>query len=513
MLIRQFESAFNYALSAVICISTMLLARILLPFVDLANIVMLFLLAVFLISVYLGRGAGILAAFLSVALFDYFCVPPHFSFAVNDVQYLLTFAVMLAVALITGQLAANLRAQAELAKEREQRAQALYEMARALSGALKLSQVCEITAGFLRQITGLESVLLLPNNDNELAPATPHKVWYESHMAWAAYEGKHEHMLTEPDGIYYLPLKGTTRMRGVLAASSPQNSTQNLRQDLPTLSDENKNLLWTVASLVAIAIERLHYVDVAKQGELQIATERLRSSILSALSHDLRTPLTVLVGMADSLAVSKPPLSNKQQEIAQTLCDQSMRLSGMVTNLLDMARLHAGEVTIHKEWQPLEEVIGASIQLLGQSLEHHVVKVSLPDDLPMLEFDAVLMERVFCNLLENAAKYSQAQGDIEISACVQGDAVKVSVSDHGCGIPPDKLEPIFGMFVRGHAAEAANKIAGTGIGLAVCKAIIEAHQGSIKAENRATGGACISFTLPLGEPPSFNEELLAQGLI
>ncbi len=509
MTFNQPQRLVSYLFSFVTCMLMTVIATALLPYVDKANIVMLFLLAVFLIAVYLGRSASILAAFLSVALFDFFCVQPRFSFAVNDVQYLLTFAVMLAVALITGQMAANLRAQAELAREREQRTQALYEMARALSGALKLNQVCEITAGFLRQITGLESVLLLPNNENELVPATSHQVWYESHMAWAAYEGKHAHMLTEPDGLYYLPLKGTTRMRGVLVLASPQNSPQ----DLPTLSDENKNLLWTVASLVAIAVERLHYVDVAKQGEMQIATERLRSSILSALSHDLRTPLTVLVGMADSLTVSKPPLSNKQQEIAQTLCDQSMRLSGMVTNLLDMARLHAGEVQIHKEWQPLEEVVGASIQLLGQSLEKHTIEVTLPDDLPMLEFDAVLMERLFCNLLENAVKYSPAQSSIEISAYVQGDVVKVSVSDHGCGIPPDKLEAIFGMFVRGHDVEAANKIAGTGIGLAVCKAIIEAHHGSIKAENRPIGGACISFILPLGEPPSFNEELLEQGLI
>jgi len=499
------KTAVNYISSIVICILTTLVSTSLLLFVDLANIVMLFLLAVFLISVYLGRGAGILAAFLSVALFDFFCVPPHFSFAVSDVQYLLTFAVMLAVALITGQLAANLRDQAELAKQREQRTQALYEMARALSGTLKLSQVSEITAEFLRKIVGMESVLLLPSDEKELVPVTVHKVWYEPHMAWTAYEDKQQHVLSEPDGLYYLPLKGSTRMRGVLVLSASQNS--------PVFPSENNELLLTVASLVAIAVERLHYVDVAKQGEMQIATERLRSSILSGLSHDLRTPLTVLVGMADSLAVSKPPLSSKQQEVAQTLRDQSNHLSGMVANLLDMARLHAGEVNIHKEWQPLEEVIGASIQLLGQSLEHHVVKVTLPDDLPMLEFDAVLMERVFCNLLENAAKYSADQGAIEISACVQGGFVKVSVSDHGCGIPPDKLEAIFGMFVRGHAVEEANKISGTGIGLAVCKAIIEAHQGSIKAENLASGGASISFTLPLGEPPLFNEALLESELI
>jgi two-component system sensor histidine kinase KdpD len=327
-------------------------------------------------------------------------------------------------------------------------------------------------------------------------------------MAWAAYENKQQQLLTEPDGLYYLPLKGTTRMRGVLVVASPQNSVEGP----PILTEEEKALLITVASLVAIAIERLHYVDVAKQGELQIATERLRSSILSALSHDLRTPLTVLVGMADSLLGSKPTLSDKQKSSAQTLVDQSKRLSGMVTNLLDMARLHAGEVNIHKEWQPLEEVIGASIQMLEKTLEQHPVKVSLPDDLPLLEFDAVLMERVFCNLLENAAKYSNIGDIIEISAQVQGSFVCVSVCDYGCGIPTDKQEAIFGMFVRGQSAEEANKIAGTGIGLAVCKAIIEAHQGTIVGVNRPPSGACIRFSLPLGEPPLFNEALLVEEL-
>ncbi|HSH72471.1 MAG TPA: DUF4118 domain-containing protein [Methylophilaceae bacterium] len=500
-----YSSLRAYALSIFTCIALVALATTLLPYVDLANIVMLFLLAVFLISIYLGRGAGILSAFLSVGLFDYFCVQPRFTFAVNDAQYLLTFAVMLTVALITGQLAAKLRAQAELARQREQTTQALYEMARQLSAALQLNQVCEITAAFLRNTADMQSLILIPKGDDALMPAAPHQVWYEPHMAWAAYQsaahqGDSASMLTEPDGLYYLPLKGSTRMRGVLVLALPQ--------DVPALASESRELLLAVASLVAIAIERLHYVDVARNTETQVATERLRSSILSALSHDLRTPLTVLVGMADSLALSKPPLSSRQQETAQTLRDQSLRLSAMVTNLLDMARLHAGEVILRKEWQPVEEVIGASIQMLGDALKQHEIKVSLPPDFPMLEFDAVLMERVFCNLLENAAKYSPAQTLIEISAYVEGAHAHIAVRDHGCGIPAPKLEDIFGMFVRGHAAETANQIAGTGIGLAICHAIISAHVGTIKADNQDIGGACITFTLPLGNPPDFNAAML-----
>ncbi len=489
----------GYALSSGICIALAFVAMALLPYVDLANIVMLFLLAVFLIAVYLGRGAAVLSAFLSVALFDYCCVPPQFSFAVSHVQYLITFAVMLVVALITGQLAASLRSQAALARQREARTQALYEMARQLAGSVRPSQVGELTSGFLLGTTGMDSALLLPQGD-ALEPVTSHTVWYEPHMAWAAYEGEQQGMLAEPDGLYYLALQGATRTRGVLVVALPQQ--------VPVLTDENRELLVTVASLAAIAVERLHYVEVAYQHETQVATERLRSSILSALSHDLRTPLTVLVGQADALAISKPPLSARQQETAETLRDQSLRLSGMVVNLLDMARLQSGEVILRKEWQPIEEVIGASIQMLGKALEPYQLRVHLAPDMPILEFDAVLMERVFCNLLENAAKYSPAGTVIDIEATVLDSIAQVSISDQGCGIPPDRLRDIFNMFVRGHAAETSNRIPGTGIGLAVCEAILAAHQGTITAENLAEGGACIRFTLPLGDPPEFDAALL-----
>jgi two-component system sensor histidine kinase KdpD len=183
-----------------------------------------------------------------------------------------------------------------------------------------------------------------------------------------------------------------------------------------------------------------------------------------------------------------------------------LKLSGMVTNLLEMARLQTGEIRLRKEWQPLEEVIGASIQILVQALHQHTVRVHLPDDLPMLAFDAVLMERVFYNLIENAVKYSPPGSTILIAAEVSGDSVLVSVSDSGLGIPADQINAIFDMFVRAHSADQT--IAGTGIGLAVCRSIVEAHQGRIFAENMPNGGACIKFTLPIGTPPVLSESLL-----
>lgn len=479
------------------CIVMTYISTLLLPHVALANIVMLFLLIVFLIAVFLGGHAGILAAFLSVGLFDYFCVSPRFSMAVDDVQYLITFAVMLVVALITGQLAARLKNQVLLSQQRLNRTQALYELATALSGVLKLNQVSILVDQFLKGTLQLESVVLLPEQD-ELAPLSEHQVWFESHMAWAAYQSDENKILSEPDGIYYFPLKGSTRNRGVLVVA--------LAQGKPALKDDVLELLLTVASLLAITIERLHYVEVANHSEMQMATERLRSSILSSLSHDLRTPLTIMVGMADSLLSTKPALSSYQVEVLGSLHQQSLKLSGMVTNLLEMARLQTGEITLKKEWQPLEEVIGASIQMLTPALQQHTVRVNLPEDLPMLAFDAVLMERVFYNLIENAIKYSPANSEILITAEISGDSVLVSVVDRGLGIPADQINAIFNMFVRAHTADQS--IAGTGIGLAVCRAIVEAHQGHIFAENSPTGGACIKFTLPIGTPPILSESFL-----
>jgi two-component system sensor histidine kinase KdpD len=218
----------------------------------------------------------------------------------------------------------------------------------------------------------------------------------------------------------------------------------------------------------------------------------------------LRTPLTALVGLADSLFLIKPALPAPALETAHALHEQAARLAGLVGNLLDMARLNAGNVTLRREWQPLEEVIGASIKLLGNTLDAHPVHVALPADLPLLEFDAVLIERVFCNLLENAAKYAPAGTDVEIVASQLADSVEIRVCDHGPGFPAGNLSALFEMFARGQTESGKP---GTGLGLAICRAIVEAHGGEISAENRPDGGACIRFTLPKGVPPVLEEEI------
>ncbi len=486
----------QYALAVVACLLTALIATPLRHYFDLVNIVMLFLLTVFLVALRLGREPAILASFLSVALFDFFFVPPRLTFAVADAQYLLTLAVMLAVALVTGHLASRLKIQAEIAGQREQRTRALYEMAKTLSGTLTASQVFEVADKFVLEVLHGRCQILLPDENGTLLEFGPNQVWYERHVAEMAYcGGPRPQPMRDGDGVCYTLLAGSTRPRGVLVVGAVDGNPY---------THEHLALLQALASLLAIALERIHYVEVAQQAQVDTASERLRSSILSALSHDLRTPLTVLVGLADSLALGSG-LNPRQQEAAIAIRDQSLRLNSLAENLLDMARLQADKIRLHREWQPLEEVIGASIKLLEQALSDHPVKVTLPTDLPLLEFDAVLMERVLCNLLENAAKYTPPGTSIEITAALAGDMAKIRVRDFGAGIPDDRRQHIFDMFVRG---VSESSLPGVGLGLAICKAIIEAHGGTISATNHPRGGAEFVFTLPLGSPPSVVEETL-----
>lgn len=492
-----------YLWATLTCVVVALLVLPLREVLDQANIVMLFLLAVFFIAVRLGRGPSVMAAFLAVGLFDFFFVPPHLSFAVSDVQYLLTFFVMLAVGLVTTHLVAGIRAQALLARQAEQEARELYQLARELAGALTVAQVTEIAQRFLAATRHLDTAFFLPDAQRTLQRVSPPghgPLELELGFARSAFDRSE---LVELDTLagsgmsaLYFPLLTPLCCRGVLAVSSPDRDEDALRAQRPLLSG--------VASLLAIAVERLHYVDVAQQAHVDMNSERLRNSILSALSHDLRTPLTSLVGQADTLALSKAPLPEAERESAVAIRDQAQAMGRMLGNLLDMARLQSGRIALRKEWQPLDDVLGAVLRLLGAALAQHPVQIRLVPELPLVSFDAVLMERVLGNLLENAAKYSAPGSAIELAAQVRGDCLEVTVSDRGPGFPPDRLAEVFDLFTRG-VPESLTP--GVGLGLAICKAIVEAHGGSIVAENRAGGGASVSFTLPLGTPPLIEEEV------
>jgi len=489
-----------YVWSAVVCGLAALATAPLHAVLEPTNIVMLFLLAVVFVAVRFGRGPAVLAAFLSVGSFDFFYVPPRFTFSVGDAQYLVTFAVMLVVALVIGQLTAGLKFQARVATSREARVRALYEMSRDLSGALMPVQIAEIAARFLKSEFGARVGLMLSGADDKVAAAVPLAELpdgIEAGVAQWAFDhdeaaGLGTHTLPASK-LLYVPLKAPMRMRGVLVIAP--------RDPARLAGPEQRRLLETCASLLAISIERIHYVEVAQSTIVQMESERLRHSLLAAISHDLRTPLAALVSMADTLALTAGEGPGRRAEIAGAMREAASRMSSQVANLLDMARLQSGQVHLRREWVPLEESVGGAIRAMHGTLAPGRVRVRLPDDLPLVHLDAALFERVLCNLLENAVKYTPAGTPIEIGAAVAGDHVRLVVDDHGPGLPPQREDAIFEMFERGRKEGATP---GVGLGLAICRAIVQAHGGTIRGETRAGGGARFTIDLPRGEPPSLD---------
>jgi two-component system, OmpR family, sensor histidine kinase KdpD len=498
---RKFKRL-RYLWTALACIAVTLLSMPLAAHFDRSNIVAIFILTVVLLAVRFGRGAAAFAAVLSVCAFDFFFVPPRFSFAVSDVQYLLTFCIMLAVGLITGQLTAGLRFQARVAGHREERAGSLYEIARDLSGAVKIDQVVRISDESIERTFRASAALLLPNDAGELTLTSSRA---DSELSvdigiaqWAFDKGQPAGFGTDTlpgTEVLYIPLRAPSLARGVLAVKARNRRLLRI--------PEQRQLLDTFAALIAIALERVHYVEVAQDAVVRMESERLRNSLLAALSHDLRTPLTVLVGLAESLTLTKPPLSPAQLESAAAIQDEARRMSTLVSNLLDMARIESGEVKLNLQWQPLEEVVGSALNAARGMLNQHVVDVQIPRNLPLVRFDALLIERVLVNLLENASKYTPAGSTVILSAEIISDHLSVSVSDDGPGLTVGREEAVFQKFTRGERESATP---GVGLGLAICRAIIESHQGKIIATHRPGGGARFTFTLPLGHPPTAAEE-------
>jgi len=487
----------GYAWAAGISVAITLLATPLLGLLESANIVMLFLLGVVGVAMRFGRGPAAFAAMLNVAAFDFFFVSPRLSFSVGDVQYLLTFAVMLGVGLLVGQLTAGLRFAVGVSTSRERRAQSLFELTRELSAALEASQVVSLGAAAVQGHFGGRALVLLPEASDALAmPAEPVAGFDASVADWTFRSG-------QPAGLgtatltaqpwHYVPLKAPMRVRGVLALAPARPRW--------LLIPEQAQQLDTLARQIAIALERVHYVEVAQQAVVEIESERLRNALLGAISHDVRTPLTALIGLAESLRTLPP---EAHAEAARDLVAQARQLNALVNNLLDMARLESGiaggSVKLRREWQSVEEVVGAAIRAARPALGEQAVRTAVPADLPLVEFDAVLIERVLVNLLENAAKYGAPP--IEVGAQATPDALVLTVRDHGPGLPASlkgREQTLFDKFTRGRAESATP---GVGLGLAICKAVANAHGGDMSAANAPGGGAEFSLTLPRRTPPA-----------
>jgi two-component system sensor histidine kinase KdpD len=501
----------GYAYAIAICAVITLFASQFRDRFDLVNLVMFYLVGVIYTAARIGRGPGVLLSFLSVAAFDFFFVPPRMSLSVTDTQYLLTFTGMLLTSLVISHLTSSLRREAHVASRRERRTSAMYAMAGELGAALATEQIIGIGMRHVSEVFRAKVAMLLPDSADrirqKLDPADP------SAAAWLLKEnvldldvGQWVYDQQKPAGrgtdtlpaaaALYLPLKAPMRTRGVLAVA-----TRNPAElDVP----EQKRMLDAFAAQIALALERVHYVDIARDALVSMESERLRNSLLSAISHDLRTPLTTIVGFASMLAQAHGDArSPANAELIAAIHDESLRMTSIVTNLLDMARLQAGGLRLNLQWSLLEETVGAALRACRRVLADRPVEVRLPADLPFLQLDAVLMERLFSNLLENAAKYTPPHSKLTIGAesiSVEGKPfVRVYIDDNGPGLPANMEDRVFEKFTRGEKESAKP---GIGLGLSICRAIVAAHGGTIGANNRLNAQSSDPLNTPLNDSPS-----------
>jgi two-component system sensor histidine kinase KdpD len=471
-----------YAMVA--CGVTTGVAAMLLRVFDLSNVVMVFLLTVMLVALRWGRAAGALAAIVGVGCFDFFLVPPVWSFRVSDTQYLFTFFLMLVVALVTGQLAARLRAQAAGAAAGERRANALAAVATDLSVAVRNEDIAGVCVARIGPLFDGKAALMLPGRDEHMMPAADGDPGIAQ---WVLEQGRPAGRGTETlpaNQATYLPLTTPLRTRGVLMLQ---------RDTVQLLNEEQVGLLRAFQSLIALAIERVHFVEVAHETQLRMEGERLRNALLSAVSHDLRTPLTAIRGMAAML---------DEGDLARAIVNQADRMQRQVMNLLDAARLQGEGVRLDLQWHALDELVGSA--LASTDLGARQVVVDIPPDIPLVELDAALFERVLVNLFDNATKYTPSDATLYIKADRTPVRVLLRVEDDGPGFPAAvDVNALFAEFVRG-ARESA--VPGVGLGLALSRRIVEAHGGGISASRREPNGARFEITLVAGEPPTIDLE-------
>lgn len=469
------------------------------------NLGMVYLLGVVVAALRCDRRAAAIASLLSVLVFDFFCVPPYLSFAVADPQSLLPFLAMLVVALVISDRTVRIREHAALAVGREARTHALYQLSRDLSGETRLLEVATVAAAKTAETFGVQAVIFLPDETGQLsfrrrtAEHLPVAGSEESVAQWVFQHAQPAGRGTETlpgAAATYLPLRGAKGCEGVLAVLSPPGRAH--------FSDEQSDLLEIFAGQIALSLGRARSFAQAGEAELRVQTERLRNSLLSALSHDLRTPLASITGAASTLLEQGPRLEVKTRyELVESIADEAERLSRLVNNLLEMTKLESGTIKLNLEWHPVDEILGAALHRLERILQGREVRVDCAGDLPMARVDDVLIEQVCQNLVENAVKHTAPGTPIDIAVRADGEAVVLEVCDRGAGFAPGEEQKIFDKFYRGKGSPAR----GAGLGLSICRAIVEAHEGCITARNREGGGAVLRVRLPLGGTPPQLETL------
>jgi two-component system sensor histidine kinase KdpD len=488
----------RYGWAAAIPVLCTLVASAMEPLFSDTNQVMIYVLGAAIAGLRLGRGPATLAALLGIAAFNFFFVPPRYTLRVDNAEYLVTFTVMLLVALTIATLTASVRQQTRVAGARERRTAALYAMSRELASARDSASMQAIATRHVAESFSSRVAVLFPGADGRIVapPGSVDPATYDaadtSVAQWVYDHGRAAGLGTDalPGApAVYLPLAGSGRPLGVLAVLP-----QNVRR---VLLPEQRHLLETFGGQLALALERAELAAAAESARVGAETESLRNTLLASISHDLRTPLAVITGAGSALADPQLALdAAARTALAESIAARGREMSELVQNVLDLVRLESDRALLRRDWETLDDLVGLALARVGERLADHEVGVALPAELPPLHVDATLVVQLLANLLENAARHTPAGTRIEVRAEVDEGMLAVVVEDDGPGLGPDP-DRLFAKFQRGRDESDRP---GAGLGLAICRAVAELHGGRIAAANRAGGGARFRFTLPLQEP-------------
>jgi two-component system sensor histidine kinase KdpD len=437
-----------------------------------------------------------------VLAFDYFFIPPIYSYSVSDLRYLISFGVFLAVGGVTAILASSLKRQAENSARRENMAAALLTLSRQMAEADDLDAMMTQVARHTASTLAMPASVVLPDAAGRLTKvfgnqlANPPAGVVSDLLAWVYEHGKPVTFGEKTSSeLLYLPLLAEHQTYGVLCLGVYGAGL--------AFSDESTRVAQAIASLTAVAVARWQFQEQAKIAHLSAESERLRTALLDSLSHELRTPLTTILGAASSLAENPGVLSvTDQAELLQTLRESAVRMNRLVLNLLSMVRIESGMLSVHPEPCDLGDIVGMAVHQLNDTLRHRPVSVHIPDN-TSVKGDEGWLQQVIVNLLSNAAKYSPPTSPIDIVAERQGETVLLHIKDLGTGIDPAEQDRVFDKFYRAHNAL---HIPGTGLGLAICKSIVQAHQGSIVAHSNWPHGTIVTVSLPADDTEADEEE-------
>jgi two-component system sensor histidine kinase KdpD len=487
----------NYFVAIGILVIATLLAELLHTVLNPTNLIMIYVLTIVIAAVFIGLGPSILLSFLGVLTFDFLFIPPYYSFSVDNIQDSVMLLTLLIVGIVVSYLTAKFRQQADAAWQRERQTEALYALSRDMSVSNDLESYISAIVRRSKDTFGREAVLYLPEAQNKerLKPYTenPDIMANENDNSAALWAFEHRKIIgpgtdTLPNArAIFFPLITARGIVGVLALFETAPGQE--------LSRQGERLMEAYADLTAVSLEGILLAKESQNVEILKGTEKLQTAFLNAISHDLRTPLVSVIGAISSLQEAKADLDdNARDQLIQVACDEAEKLNHLITNLLDESRIEAGAVKISQHPSELQDLIGSALEQLGARTNSHPIKIDLPQDLPFVSVDSALIIQTLVNVLDNAISYSPANSPIEIKARLVQDKVVVEIADRGVGIPAQDLSRVFEKFYR---VQQPENISGTGLGLSICKGFVEAHGGTITAENRPGGGTIVRFSLPL----------------